>query len=170
MHDIAPEMLWDGVTIDHEFADEEVLYCRVMPEHIIQETGGAPLVDVAAFELPDKSVNRSKDGGRPETVRHNVYPNCDHKCDGRHHTWAVVSMRVTDVRRWMRNVVEGIAFETRVYHDPLPFNRFHSEIRAFDPGGSHILKDQMERLGWETHYRWRKIVRYCSKIAIPPNQ
>lgn len=170
MHEMPLEMLWDGATVDDVFADDEQLYCRVRPEHVIQDASQERLIDVAAFELPDKSVNRSKDGGKPELVRHNVYPNCDRKCDGRHHGWAVVAVRVCDVQRRIQDAVEGIVFETRIFHDPTTFNRFHSEIRAFDPNGSHIAKDRMALLGWKTHYRWRKTVRFCSRIVSRPNE
>ncbi len=166
MREMPPEMLWDRVSVNENFPDDEQLYCRIKPEHLIPGTGKGLVIDVTAFDLPDKSVNRSDDGGKPDMARHNVYPNCGHMCDGRHHDWAVVSMRVCDVQRRVMDVVEGIAFETRVHHDPLPYNRFHSEIRAFDRDGRHIVKDRMALLGWKTHYRWRKIVRFCSHVVV----
>lgn len=73
-------MLWDGESSDFEFADDEALYFRVQPENFFKHQGQLR-INSAAIQLPDKSVNRSKGGGRAEFARHNAYPGCNGMCN-----------------------------------------------------------------------------------------
>ncbi|MCL4216134.1 MAG: hypothetical protein KJ052_03890 [Candidatus Hydrogenedentes bacterium] len=157
-------MLWDGESSDFEFADDEALYFRVQPENFFKHQGQLR-INSAAIQLPDKSVNRSKGGGRAEFARHNAYPGCNGMCNGRHHSWTVARIEAKDVCVGLHHQPEDVFFHTKPVHDPLKYNRFHTEIRAFDSQEQHIDPKHLEKLGRNAHLRWsRRVARYAQVV------
>jgi hypothetical protein len=165
MHELPPEMPRGRRPADQEFGPSERLFRRVHPDHFIP---GHSRIDLAAFELPDMSVNREKHGGKAEYVLCNVYPGSDGKCDERHHPWGIVSFSVDHVSRTIENAADPAAYSTRPQHAPENHNFFHTEIRAFDTNGNHISFSNADRLGKKAYDQWRRIVRAGSTVVRRP--
>ncbi len=164
MHEMPQDMLWDGASVEPEFPDDEPLYFRVPPDNIFSQNGKLR-IDNAAVQLPDKSVNRSKRGGQAQFALHNVYRDCNGKCDGRHHAWTVARIEVKDISVQIYDQPEGVSFDTRPVHVPQRHNRFHSEIRAFDLQGQHIRRERLAELGLNAHLRWSlRVARYAQVV------
>ena len=64
MAEIPHEMMSNGRVVDDNFQDDERLFRRIKPEHL---DGDEP--SIAAIELPDMSVGRSKYGSAEWLLR-----------------------------------------------------------------------------------------------------
>ncbi|MBI2435777.1 MAG: hypothetical protein HYV26_23220 [Candidatus Hydrogenedentes bacterium] len=147
-----------GRGADNNFAQDELLYRRFMPEQLLK----SGRIDLTAFKFPDirdgkplhgMSVNRQKGGGNPE------YLLLDHS------GWGVFQIAVNDIPTPQYDA--GKPYDFRPIHLPEKNNYFHSEIRCFDVAG---LVDPEKPLSKEVLDRWRLRMQMKARLAIRPQQ
>lgn len=152
MGEIPEAMMANGRQPDDHFDPDEDLYRRFSPEWLDGTT-----VDVAAIELPDMSVNRSK-YGLPEWTL--LAEGCEN--------WGVAAFKVSDFRQELLHLGEfEYAFEAM--HRPHRRNYPHSEIWAYKDG-EHIDLNHSDQLDPEPHLRWREQLAWRIRVVIQPTQ
>lgn len=130
-----PEMLTGTRAPDPHFLKGELLFRRFLPQHLMPGKKVSP----AAIDLPDMSVNRSKNGGRLEYVLVG------------HEDFGVISFVVDDIPPQMLH--EGCCYSFRPVHAPEKKNYYHAEIQCFDFVGEHI--SAKARIPRRLLLRWR---------------
>lgn len=148
MADCPAEMLTGERVADQDFPDNEILYRRFSSKHLMP----GPKVNLAAIDLPDMSVNRSKGGG---TLEHVLVGN---------EAYGVFGFFVGDIPS--ESFHNGRRHSFKPVHVPHRKNYFHSEIQCFDFEGVHIIAS--EAIPQQILFRWRYQLREKTKVLRTP--
>jgi hypothetical protein len=145
---------------DPSFPSDEYLFRRIPLEYWGDEDEDFP-DDIAAVELPDISVLRSK-YAHPEWARiTSGTPDCS--------DWGVIGILVGDVPSLQ--LVNGLRVEFCAVHDPEAQNYPHSEIQGFY-NSKHInpliFMSELDHIKWRELLlrKYREFLKPCRKYVI----
>jgi hypothetical protein len=151
MSDIPPELFQGDRVADPHFEPKERLYRRLR-----RDWGDAP--DIDAIQLPDISVNRGK---YCEPI-HVLWSE-----SGAYEGWGVLCFRVKDVPAKVAHA--GIELYTsKIVHTPQRKNYPHSEVRAYDPHGSHLDSKSIAMMDRGANLRFRQKTLEYAQVIIEP--
>ncbi len=137
---------------DQQFKNEEELYFRIPPD---PDYWREESPDLSAIRFPNTSVNRQKYSACEDVL----YPPIDSQqdfCD-----FAIGSVTVADIPPPPAIISgDGREFEFKAFHDPLPDNYSHSEIRAFCEGKPHSRDGPKKvKIGYRMHLRNQMLLK-----------
>jgi hypothetical protein len=144
---------------DPNFSDSEELYFRFPPNYYEPPDS----VNEAGIRPPDMSVNRSKYDGKPRDVLTSYRTLSDGTIEPFIH-WGVAQFTAGNIPSAM--IDPQIGFRSRIIHDPVPDNFYHSEIRMYNPKTGKRLRTRNPS---ET-LAWRLALKRVLTVPIQPSK
>jgi hypothetical protein len=148
-------MYRQGRSVDSEFLPDEILYLRILREHIDNLDATEVVEDLRlalmAIRYPDFSVNRQK-YSEPEDVIFGLAG------------WGIAHFKVEHVPPTVEGE-QGSTCEFKVEHVPEPDNYSHSEVRAYK-NGQH---DRKMKLPTTVKSVYRQKLAEKARILLKPS-